>query len=56
MYGILFNLLTIGILFILLIDVILILSGMVVINAQWRGKAFLGTLLDASENTLGSSW
>lgn len=29
--------------------------GMMVINAHWRGRAYLGTLLDASKNTLGPS-
>ncbi|VDD80942.1 unnamed protein product [Mesocestoides corti] len=29
--------------------------GMMVINAHWRGRAYLGTLLDASRNTLGPS-
>ncbi|CDS41859.1 zinc finger protein 609 [Echinococcus multilocularis] len=29
--------------------------GMMVVNAHWRGRAFLGTFLDASRNTLGPS-
>ncbi|KAL5109679.1 hypothetical protein TcWFU_000389 [Taenia crassiceps] len=29
--------------------------GMMVVNARWRGRAFLGTFLDASKNTLGPS-